>query len=439
MPDMACSLEQRVEFPLGTIFFRQGMSWKKEIREPRPVSWTVDKRKKGGVDDMAILAECPICRTRQSVKKKACKCGEDLDKAKGSKRVVYWISYRLPSGKQKQEPVGDSIEEARAADGKKKSQKKEGKLFDIKEDARMTFDELSKWYLDLESVKAQKARWRTEISLNHLNSVFGKMIVSKIKPVDLENYQIKRKAKGKADNTVDLELGAAKAMINKAFDNDMISGETLKAFKRTKRLLKRNANARSKVLSHDEFETLCSYSALHLKNTIMTAYHTGMRRGEILGLTRDKVNLKNRTIELEAEDTKDNEAREIPICNELLQALRTIPRALHDNHVFLYRGKPLKALGKSLKRACVKAKIPYGRKIKDGFTFHDLRHTFNTNMRKAGVQESVIMAITGHSTREMFDRYNTIDTEDTKKAVDQLEVFFQNVTQNVKQAEKSVP
>ena len=37
---------------------------------------------------------------------------------------------------------------------------------------------------------------------------------------------------------------------------------------------------------------------------------------------------------------------------------------------------------------------------------------FNTYMRKAGVAESVIMQITGHSTREMFDRYNRIDEED---------------------------
>jgi hypothetical protein len=42
-------------------------------------------------------------------------------------------------------------------------------------------------------------------------------------------------------------------------------------------------------------------------------------------------------------------------------------------------------------------------------------------MRKAGVQESVIMAITGHSTREMFDRYNTVDEEDAKNAVKKLE------------------
>ena len=52
-------------------------------------------------------------------------------------------------------------------------------------------------------------------------------------------------------------------------------------------------------------------------------------------------------------------------------------------------------------------------------------------MRRAGVAESVIMAITGHSTREMFDRYNGIDEQDRVEAVNRLEVFFQNVTQNV--------
>ena len=56
--------------------------------------------------------------------------------------------------------------------------------------------------------------------------------------------------------------------------------------------------------------------------------------------------------------------------------------------------------------------------------FHDLRHTFNTNMRKAGVPESVIMQVTGHATREMFDRYNTIDPEDTRLAINKFENFL---------------
>ena len=39
----------------------------------------------------------------------------------------------------------------------------------------------------------------------------------------------------------------------------------------------------------------------------------------------------------------------------------------------------------ALKKACKGAGITYGPFAKDGFVFHDLRHTFNTNMRKAGV------------------------------------------------------
>jgi hypothetical protein len=55
-------------------------------------------------------------------------------------------------------------------------------------------------------------------------------------------------------------------------------------------------------------------------------------------------------------------------------------------------------------------------------------------MRKAGVPESVIMEITGHSTREMFDRYNTIDEEDIRRAIGQFQGYLsQSVDQTVDQ------
>ena len=88
-----------------------------------------------------------------------------------------------------------------------------------------------------------------------------------------------------------------------------------------------------------------------------------------------------------------------------------------------------------MKRACNDVGIPYGRFTKDGFVFHDLRHTFNTYMRKSGVPESVIMKITGHSTREMFDRYNTVDVEDARRAMEQMRDYLANVTQDVTQVE----
>jgi len=99
-------------------------------------------------------------------------------------------------------------------------------------------------------------------------------------------------------------------------------------------------------------------------------------------------------------------------------------------------GEALKSINTGLKRACKEAGIRYGRKVKGGFTFHDLRHTFNTNMGKAGVDKSVIMMkITGHSSEEMFNRYNTVDAEDARQAVDQLQAYLANVDQTVDQAD----
>ena len=42
------------------------------------------------------------------------------------------------------------------------------------------------------------------------------------------------------------------------------------------------------------------------------------------------------------------------------------------------------------------------------------------------------MEITGHSTREMFDRYNRIDEEDTRKAIVQMQDFLASVDQTAK-------
>ncbi len=195
-----------------------------------------------------------------------------------------------------------------------------------------------------------------------------------------------------------------------------------------KKLLKLNDNARDRVLSKTEFEDLRQNAPNHVKPILPTAYYTGMRQGEILNLTWDRVDLKERVIRLQPEDTKDNEPRDIPICDELSEIFERLPRGIRSARVFIFKGKPIQDIRKALRKACEDAGIPYGRFVKDGFVFHDLRHTFNTNMRKAGVTESVIMAVTGHSTRAMFDRYNKIDLEDTRQPLAGWRLISQMLT-----------
>jgi len=202
-----------------------------------------------------------------------------------------------------------------------------------------------------------------------------------------------------------------------------------------KKLLRRNSNARDRILNRDEMTMLISLLPSHTRAILCIAFHTGMRKNEILSLTWDKVDMKKRIIRLEAQDTKDRERRRIPISKKLHAILESIPRAIHDNHVILYNGKPIRDIRAALVTACVKAGIDYGRFKKGGFVLHDARHTFNTNMRRAGVDRSVIMKITGHSTPEMFERYNTVDDGDIQEAVDRMTSFLESIDQKTSDKE----
>jgi len=252
--------------------------------------------------------------------------------------------------------------------------------------------------------------------------------VGDVKPIDLENLQAKRKTEGMADKAVDDEIGYARTMIIKAFDNDKVSGDTLKAFKKTRKLLKKRANTRRRLLTGKEFEKLVSHSLPHLKNILMVGYWTGMRKGKIINLTWDKVDNKKRMIHLEAEDTKDNEPRDIPMSNAVYKVSKTIPRPIHVEHVFLYDGKPIgRHFTNSLKTACKNAEITWRRNVKGGFIFHDLRHTFVNDMRRAGVPTNVRTSITGHAVQGMDSRYDNVDDQDKHEAISSLEEYGKSV------------
>jgi len=376
---------------------------------------------------MARLAECPQCHKRQSVKNRVCVCGADLDKEKRRQKVRYWIVYRLPNGKQKWEVVKNAdgspagIEEAKAAEGKRLAQKKENPTILEKVAAeKMTFAELAEWYLDLSPVKKLSSYIRIKQGIANFNQDFGDRIVSTLKPLDLEIYQEKREEEGRAPATIDMEISLVKTMVTKAFDNDLVDGRTVKAFRVVKRKLKKAANARKRTLSIEEYLRLVEVAPDHLRAFLTIAFNTGMRTGELRGLRWSHIDRDQGVIRLPADLTKEGRAKVIPINRHVKRELAALPRAIHHDFVLTYKNEPIITPGglkNSFITACGKAGIPYGQKKPNGITFHDIRRTVKTNMLAAGVDKAYRDAILGHSLTGMDVHYICPTEDDLHQAM----------------------
>jgi len=408
---------------------------------PGIVTGILDNQQIGREVTMAVLAECPTCHKKQSVRNKKCTtCETDLDKSKGAKRVRYWISFRLPGGKQRREPVGFSIEEAKDADGKRRSQKRENRIFDMLPESKMTFQELSDWYRGLNSVKKLVSYDRVGQALNKFNDVFGQYLVTDISQVDLENYQDKRKGQGRADATVDMEIRIAQTAVIKAFDNDMLDGRALKPFRRTKKLLEKGGNARNVLVSPDQYLSLTNSASPHYRAVLVIAYNTGMRLGEIRKLQWSHIDKQGMMIRLPKDIIKEKRDKVIPINYHLKEALDTLPKALHHDFIITYLGHSMTgkfSLKKQFQETCAKAGITYGRKTPGGITFHDIRRTVKTNMAEAGVDKVYRDSILGHSLKGMDIHYIVPTDEALTLAMDRytrwMDLKFQSVDQNVDQ------
>jgi len=297
---------------------------------------------------------------------------------------------------------------------KKRAEAFEGRYFDRKREPTLTVADV--WALyepicerDNDSWLSDKGRGR------HLVRHLGPRRATRLTVADVDEYRnlrLKERTRRKmapAPATLDKEVELLKRSLNYA-----VACKKLETNPIEKVGLLRRPNVRRSVVTDAMFEALHGAADSAFKPILVVAYDTGMRLREVLGLRAEQVDLDEGVIKLAAEDTKTEKARTVYLTKRVVAAIRALRRAKGAVFVNPDTGEAWQDVRKMFRRACKGAGL-------SGIWFHDLRRAFVTNARRRGIAESVVMRMSGHRTRAVFERYNVVSDEDLKEAVRRLE------------------
>ncbi len=159
-----------------------------------------------------------------------------------------------------------------------------------------------------------------------------------------------------------------------------------------------------------------SVSPQWLKDFLIFAIWTGLRLGNIIGLKRRDVNLKNRTVYIER--TKNGEPLIIPLHDRAFEVLKRRLKVKYLEHDYVFtspEGKPIEPnnLRRSFRIALKRAGI-------ENLRIHDPRHTFGTRLAQAGVDLYTIARLLGHKDIRTTQRYAHHSTQSLRRGIEVL-------------------
>jgi integrase len=326
---------------------------------------------------------------------------------KDRKDKDWYISYYEPSGRRIRRRIGSSKKLAEAALKKIEVEIAEGKYLDIRKQGRIKFEDFLDEYFKLHSRNLKSGEKNHMTYGGQFKQIFGGKFLSEIKVVDIEQFKTQQ-LKDSAPATVNRKVSFLRSVFNKAIAWDKYHG--INPVSKVK-FLKEN-NTRLRYFEKGEIVRLLSNCEGSLKQIVSIALNTGMRRGELFNLKWADVDFAIKVIYLR--ETKSGESREIPMNEEVYKILKGMAKNPKSEHVFCHEnGQRILDIRKSFWTALEKSDI------KD-FHFHDLRHTFASQMVMSGIDLNTVRELMGHHSLEMTLRYAHLSPGHKRRAVDIL-------------------
>jgi integrase len=312
-------------------------------------------------------------------------------------------------------PEASTKWEAEQAESKIKQEIFEGRFGLIELGSERLADFINKTFLPWS--KANKRSWRHDVfRARTICDYFGAKSFREMSPLLIEKFKrdrresVTRKDTVRSPASVNHELTLLSKIFNLAIDYKVTDTNPCTKVKKYKLDNKRYRY----LLPEEEPRLMAALSGprAHLKPLVIVALGTGMRQGEQLRLTWDRVDFSRRVLVLTK--TKSGKDREVPMNPEVVKTLFAL-RSRSKGQEYVFVNEKTKTRIKEVKKAFGTALKIAGIK---GLVWHDLRATFGTRLGEAGYDAFTIAALMGHSQIQTTQRYVRATERNKRAAVE---------------------
>lgn len=280
-----------------------------------------------------------------------------------------------------------------------------------------TFAEFFKEYGERHGNK--KRSWKTDQSIynNHLEKPLGLRKISAIGREVVSRILSDVERAGKSGGTINNIRALISSVFSRAIEWGYVSANPVVGTKTRKKV------KRDRFLQSDElprfFQSLAEEQNETLRDYILLALLTGVRRTNLLEMRWCDVRLNEGIWRIHR--TKNDEPQNVTLSPEAVTVLEQRFEAADENETYVFPGngesghieEPKKAVIRIMKRAG----IPYGRKVENGVTLHDLRRTLGSWQAKTGSSLAIIGKSLNHQSQQTTAIYARLDLDPVRASV----------------------
>ena len=245
---------------------------------------------------------------------------------------------------------------------------------------------------------------------------FGKMrATDALRSAAIQGYQDKRRAEEAANGTINRELAVLSCAFTLGYENTPRLVPEKLHFKRLK-----ESDGRKGFIEEKQYRLLAAKcKEPFMRAMLALGYTYGFRKAELLSMKVRNVDLLGGTVGIDT--SKNGDARKVALTKEANQLLAACIAGKEPDEALFTRTE---LSGKRVPVADFRGTWDTLTEAAGcaGLLFHDLRRSAVRNMVRAGVPETVCMRISGHKTRDIFDRYDISSERDLVDAAKKIEL-----------------